>query len=993
MVRTLVKTAFFALLMLGCSLPVIGQSVPTLGVMVRSNGNQGASFNVILFGTGFTTPLSINSPSGVSFSNIVVTSSTRIDARVTIDPGATTGDYSITVTTTNGISNAATFTVLPPPFITSITPSSVARSEVVTMTISGGNFAGTPVVSISQGIATGSIIVQSSNLNTIVVKFAVVSNAAFGSHDLQVSIAGALSNTIPLNVDLPPAPTLTALSVSTGVQAEGYSVTLTGTNFVLPALTAETGITFVNLHVNSSTSITVDFSIAPFANTGDYHIAVITSGGTSNALVFTVNVHPAPTLTSISPSVIVQGVGRTFTLTGTNLVPPATITAGSGITISNVFLFTTQTSIQATFAAASNAAIGTHDVTVAAPGGTAGPVSFTVSAAPTLASISPVMVERGNSVSVTLTGTNFLPDLAVSMNFGVTVTDVVVNSPTSATATIVTTSGSSLGWRNISLSESGWTGTTDVQFAVTGGTPVLSGLSPNTVVPGTSGFVTLSGSNFQPLTNVSAGCPYFDFASELFSANTTTIVGKYSIPANAPPASCSITVNAVQGSSNSMDFIIAASAPPPTLISINPPGVFSNGRFYPGSTFLVTLVGTSLSTPMTIDAGRGITVTNINLDEFTAVHATFTVDVHATPGRHNVSVTTPAGTSNAIGFAVYPSPKHEINGDAITDLVWYNTASGQSAAWLMAGQAVWQSSNLLTSGPGWTPKQIGNFNGDFNGDIVWQHSDGSTAIWLMSGLSSFSQTVVLGGGTGWSVNQIGDFDGDGKSDILWQHTDGSIAIWLMDGVSVKSGAGLLAGSAGWSVNQIGDFNGDGKDDILWQHTDGSTAIWLMDGLAVTGGAGILGAGTGWSVKLLGDFDGDGSSDILWQHTDGSTAIWLMNGLTVTGGAGILGTGTGWSVRQIGDFDADGRSDIVWQHSNGSTAIWLMNGLNVIDGTGILGAGTGWSVNQIGDFNGDAKSDILWQHTDGSVAVWLMNGLNAYSGAGLLGPGTNWNPVQ
>jgi FG-GAP-like repeat len=982
------KAAFGVVLLLGCSFPAMGQSAPTLGVMVRSNGNQGASFNLILFGTGFTNPLTINSAAGVSFSNIVVTSSTRIDARVTIAADATTGDYAITVTTADGTSNAAIFTVLPPPFITSITPDSVARNEIVTMTIAGGNFAGTPLVSISPAVVSGSITVQSSSLSTIVVKFTVGSSATFGPHDLQVSLGGVLTNTVPLTVTLPPVPTLTGLSVSSAVQAEGATVTLTGTSFISPTLDAGIGITFVNVSVTSSTSITATFVVASTAPVGDHNVTVTNSGGTSNALVFTVLPHPAPTLTSISPANAVQGVFRDYTLTGTNFSTPATINVGPGITLVAPPTVTSPTTIIASLIVASGAPIGPRDITVSSAGGTTSPVTFTVAAPPTLTSISPNFVQRGNSAAVTLTGTNFMSDLTVSVEFGVAVTNVVVNSPTSATATFVTSSSTPLGGRGVQIQDGGWTTSVPFIFTVTGATPVLVDMNPKVAMPGTSGLIQLTGTDFIGLSSVSAGCPYFNF--NLLSGTNTSVSGSYSIPGDAAPGTCSIVVNAIQGSSNSLDFTIIPSAPPPTLISISPTS--RSGRLYLGGSFRVDLHGTGFTLPITIDAGRGTTVSDVNLVDSTWLYAAVNISGYTPPGRHNVSVTTLAGTSNTIGFVFVPPAKRDTNIDGKSDLLWYNSATGQVAEWLMNGLTVSSGAGLLDGGTGWGLKKIGDADIDFYSEFVWEHTDGSTASWLMKGLTVIGGTGLMAGSTGWRVNQIGDFNGDSKSDLVWQHTDGSVAIWLMMDLNVTSGAGLLPGGTGWSVNQIADFNGDGKSDLLWQHTDGSMAIWLMDGLNVTAGAGILGPGTGWSVKRIGDFDGDGNSDILWQHTDGSTAMWLMNGLSVNGTANLLPGATGWTVSQIGDFDADGRTDILWEHTDGSAAIWLMNGLSVDTGAGIMGAGTGWSVKLIGDFNGDARSDIVWQHTDGSVAIWLMNGLSVDTGTVVLGPGTSWRPV-
>ena len=112
-----------------------------------------------------------------------------------------------------------------------------------------------------------------------------------------------------------------------------------------------TGITVSNTTVVSATQITATFTIAGNAATGAQNVTVTTSGGTSGAQAFTVNLAP-PTLTSISPNSGVQGQGVAVTLTGTNFVAGATIgVSGAGITVSNTTVVSA-TQITATFAIA-----------------------------------------------------------------------------------------------------------------------------------------------------------------------------------------------------------------------------------------------------------------------------------------------------------------------------------------------------------------------------------------------------------------------------------------------------------------------------------------------------------------------------------------------------------------------------------------------------------------------------------------------------------------
>ncbi len=95
-------------------------TAPTLASINPNSGTQGATINVTLTGTNFSTGASINvsgngpgtgSSNKILVSNVNVASSTSITATFAIGAGVTTGAHGITVTTASGTSNAVTFTV------------------------------------------------------------------------------------------------------------------------------------------------------------------------------------------------------------------------------------------------------------------------------------------------------------------------------------------------------------------------------------------------------------------------------------------------------------------------------------------------------------------------------------------------------------------------------------------------------------------------------------------------------------------------------------------------------------------------------------------------------------------------------------------------------------------------------------------------------------------------------------------------------------------
>ena len=185
---------------------------------------------------------------------------------------------------------------------------------------------------------------------------------------------------------------------------------------------------------------------------------------------------PAPTLTSISPASGTRRAVVPVTLTGTNLSAVSSVSAGTGITVSNVTAVNA-TTVTATFTIASNSTTGARTVTVTSPGGTSNGVTFNV-IAPSITSLNPNSIVRGTSVPITITGVGLTGATAVTTNVSaVTVTGVVVVNDTTITGTMNATAAATLGTRNLTVSTPD--GTNPVKtFTVTGATLTVSAPSP-----------------------------------------------------------------------------------------------------------------------------------------------------------------------------------------------------------------------------------------------------------------------------------------------------------------------------------------------------------------------------------------------------------------------------------------------------------------------------------------------------------------------------------
>ena len=136
--------------------------------------------------------------------------------------------------------------------------------------------------------------------------------------------------------------------------------------------------------------------------------------------------------------------------------------------------------------------------------------------------------------------------------------------------------------------------------------------------------------------------------SNVAVAGITQITATFTIAATAATGARSVTVSTSAGTSAAQSFTVTAPvAARPTLSSLTP------NRARRGTTATVTLKGTNFTTPATVSVpGGGIAMSNVVVVNSTTVTATFRVSGTAPRGSRNVTVTTAAGTSNALPFSV-----------------------------------------------------------------------------------------------------------------------------------------------------------------------------------------------------------------------------------------------------------------------------------------------------------------------------------------------------
>jgi len=415
-------------------------------------------------------------------------------------------------------------------------------------------------------------------------------------------------------------------------------------------------------------------------------------------------------------------------------------------------------------------------------------------------------------------------------------------------------------------------------------------------------------------------------------------------------------VDGVIGTSNSITFNL--SSPPTVSIATTGGAIDVSDQVVSGTVDLADASGSVQLFENSQPIGAPVAV---------SADGAFSTTIHLpTDGIYTIGATETnaegfVGTSNSITFDLSSPPS------LLPDI------AGNNDEWILAnGQ--WSASAGPGSHPaGYEVASIGDFTGNGTSDILWYNSStGDVDEWKMSN-AAWNGSVDLGAhpGAGWQIVGSGDFAGNGTDDVLWTNSTGGQVqtdIWMLQNGQWSSSVSPGTHPGGYQVAGIGDFTGNGTSDILWFNpTTGDADEWqIANGKWV--GSVDLGShpGSGWQIAGVGNFTGNGTDDILWTNSTGGqvqTDIWeLQNGKWVAS----VSPGNhpaGYQVAGIGDFTGKGTSGILWQNPNtGDVDEWqLTNGKWAASVDLGEHPGSGWKLAGVGDVTGSGVSDLIW-HT-------------------------------
>jgi hypothetical protein len=454
----------------GINVFTITQTQPELVFVNPASLPQGQTQNVTITGiyTSFSASSIVTAGAGVTVNSVNATSATSLTANVTVQPTATLGYRTITVTTgTQVVSSPSLFQVtVGPAAISGLSPNTGGQGQSVTMVVTGSqtHFAGgVTTASFGGGISVTSLTVVDGQHANVTVS--IPNSTALGAYNVSLTTGGEVATILGGFTVNTGTPQLSVVNPPTGDQgATNQNVTLTGlfTNFVNGTSVANfgSGITVNSTTVTNATTAVANITIDTTATLGSRNVSVTTGAQVASITGGFTVLAGVPALTTIAPTMgqagttvnlVVNGVFATFQQGFSS------VTLGDGI-VTNFVTVNSTTQLTANISIPSNAAVTNTYVSVDTNGQTLTlNGAFAVTAGtPVITQINPNIGTPGNSVTVTIIGqytnwvngtttANFGPGISVGGAADGVSGPVVVNSATNLTAQLVISAGATLG--------------------------------------------------------------------------------------------------------------------------------------------------------------------------------------------------------------------------------------------------------------------------------------------------------------------------------------------------------------------------------------------------------------------------------------------------------------------------------------------------------------------------------------------------------------------
>jgi len=294
---------------------------PTVTASSPVSGPTAGGTAMTINGTGFVSGATVL-VGGTPATNVVVVGPQTLTLST---PAHAAGLVNLVVTNPDqqAATRASAYTyIAPAPRVSSISPSSGTTLGGTSVTVTGTNFTTGAVVKIGGVNATSTTFVSPTSLT------ATTAAKAAGTNTVTVSNADGQTTSVNTAVSFTyviPAPTIADVSPISGPTAGGTTLTITGRYMADITKVTVGGLPATSFTVINSTTLS---AVTPAREAGLVDVTVSNTTGTATRTgAFTYRL-PAPVVTSIAPTSGTANGGTIVTITGSNFVNGAKVSAG-----------------------------------------------------------------------------------------------------------------------------------------------------------------------------------------------------------------------------------------------------------------------------------------------------------------------------------------------------------------------------------------------------------------------------------------------------------------------------------------------------------------------------------------------------------------------------------------------------------------------------------------------------------------------------------------
>ena len=432
---------------------------------------------------------------GVVVNTFQVTGENTAVANITIVSGATLGSRTVVLTTGAEVEQSNFTITVGTPAITLVSPTSIIQGQTIDVDIIGQytTFDNTTVFNFGTGISNNLVTIFGPTAARINVT-ANLLTATLGGHSVSATtgaevVYGGITVT-------PSLATITSVIQNTAPQGTAPVVHVTGfdTHWTNATQFNMGGIGITNVANVTAIGADLTLSIPALANVGFYNISATTGAEyayLNNAFV----VSPGtPILVTATGNSVQQGMSFSTEVVGqlTNWVNAVTtVNLGTGVNVTNVSV-TSPTTLTVTGNADPLSYTGSRNITV-----TTGAQQLILfgdfQVTPGTAQITLLNPNSGSQgainlqVAITGTNTHFNGGTQCSFGPGIACSGLLVNTPTSATATITISANATPELNTVTLTTLGETASDNSGFDILSNTPIIDFITPTTLTQGQTG--------------------------------------------------------------------------------------------------------------------------------------------------------------------------------------------------------------------------------------------------------------------------------------------------------------------------------------------------------------------------------------------------------------------------------------------------------------------------------------------------------------------------